>query len=92
MAELGSRTHTSVLAACLCLVTALHHSKVTFHVSMRHAGARFVVGFVSEEGKPVVNEISTGASAIFPVGELSIRSLYLACAVQGDALSDSPLS
>ena len=44
-------------------------------MSMRHAGARFVVGFVSEEGKPVVNEISTGASAIFPVGELSIRSL-----------------
>ncbi|CAK0737411.1 hypothetical protein CVIRNUC_000908 [Coccomyxa viridis] len=32
------------------------------------SGARFVVGFVSEEGKPVVNEISTGASAIFPVG------------------------
>ena len=31
------------------------------------------MGFVSEEGKPVVNEISTGASAIFPVGELSLR-------------------
>ena len=43
-------------------------------MSMRHAGARFVVGFVSEEGKPVVNEISTGASAIFPVGELSIEN------------------
>ena len=45
------------------------------HASMRHAGARFVAGFVSEEGKPVVNEIGTGASAIFPVGELSTRYL-----------------
>ena len=33
-----------------------------------HAGARFVVGFVTEDNKPVVNTISTGASAIFPQG------------------------
>ena len=32
------------------------------------AGSKFVVGFVTEENKPVVNEISTGASAVFPVG------------------------
>ena len=42
------------------------------------------MGFVSEEGKPVVNEISTGASAIFPVGELPIRGpqLVLCCTRQ----------
>lgn len=34
------------------------------------AGSKFVVGFVTEENKPVVNEISTGASAVFPVGAL----------------------
>lgn len=33
-----------------------------------HAGAKFVVGFVTEDNKPVVNQISTGASAIFPQG------------------------
>lgn len=32
-------------------------------------GTRFVVGFVTEDGVPVTNEISTGASALFPIGE-----------------------
>lgn len=32
------------------------------------AGAKFMVGFVTEDGVPVNNEISTGASAVFPVG------------------------
>ena len=42
------------------------------------AGSKFVVGFVTEENKPVVNEISTGASAVFPVGALLPHS---ACSV-----------
>ncbi|BDA44486.1 probable Nectarin-1 [Coccomyxa sp. Obi] len=32
------------------------------------SGAKFMVGFVTEDGVPVNNEISTGASALFPVG------------------------
>lgn len=32
------------------------------------AGAKFMVGYVTEDGAPVNNEISTGASALFPIG------------------------
>ena len=33
-----------------------------------YAGSNLIVGFVSEDGTPVVNQVSTGASAIFPQG------------------------
>nr|QOL01129.1 putative extracellular protein CSOL_053 [Pseudococcomyxa simplex] len=32
------------------------------------SGAKFMVGYVTEDGAPVNNEISTGTSALFPIG------------------------
>ena len=35
---------------------------------MLYAGSNLVVGFVTEDGTPVINQVSTGASVLFPQG------------------------